>query len=237
MPSLLQVENLHAGYGPIEVLKGISIAVDEGEIVTIIGANGAGKTSTLMCISGCNRVREGKVLFSGEEIHHRPAHEIVRLGICQSPEGRKIFARMTVMENLEMGAYVRTDPAGVGKDLDQVFALFPILKERRAQLGGTLSGGEQQMLAIGRAMMARPRLLLLDEPSLGLAPLFVLKVFEIIRELNRRGVTILLVEQNARMALKTANRGYVMETGSIVIEDAAAKLLDDPRVKEIYLGE
>lgn len=234
---MLVLTDVHTGYGPIEVLKGISLTVEAGEIVTVIGANGAGKTTTLLTISGINPVRQGEIVFEGKRIDCLKSHEIVSRGICQSPEGRKIFARMTVMENLEMGAYVRTDPAGVGKDLDQVFALFPILKERRTQLGGTLSGGEQQMLAIGRAMMARPRLLLLDEPSLGLAPLFVLKVFEIIRELNRRGVTILLVEQNARMALKTANRGYVMETGRIVIEDAASKLLADPRVKEIYLGE
>ncbi len=234
---MLVLTDVHTGYGPIEVLKGISLTVEAGEIVTVIGANGAGKTTTLLTISGINPVRQGEIVFEGKRIDCLKSHEIVSRGVCQSPEGRKIFARMTVMENLEMGAYVRTDPAGVGKDLDQVFTLFPILKERRTQLGGTLSGGEQQMLAIGRAMMARPRLLLLDEPSLGLAPLFVLKVFEIIRELNRRGVTILLVEQNARMALKTANRGYVMETGRIVIEDAASKLLADPRVKEIYLGE
>ena len=234
---MLVLDQIRTGYGPIEVLKGISIEVREGEIVTVIGANGAGKTTTLMTISGINRVRKGSVTFNGERIDRLKPHEIVARGVCQSPEGRKIFPRLTVLENLDMGSYTRKDPDGVRKDLDAVFDLFPILKERRSQAGGTLSGGEQQMLAIGRALMARPRLLLLDEPSLGLAPLFVAKVFEIVRELNRRGVTILLVEQNARQALRAAHRGYVMETGSIVMADAASKLLDDPRVKEIYLGE
>jgi branched-chain amino acid transport system ATP-binding protein len=234
---LLQLEGVRAGYGLIEVLKGISIEVNEGEIVTIIGANGAGKTSTLLSISGVNRIRSGRILFRGEEIQKRPAHEVVRLGIGHVPEGRKIFPRLTVQENLRIGAFTREDRDGVRRDLERVSALFPILEQRRHQLGGTLSGGEQQMLAIARALMARPKLLLLDEPSLGLAPIVVSKIFDVIRELNREGVTVLLVEQNARMALKIANRGYVMETGSIGMSDSAARLLDDPRVKDAYLGE
>ncbi|HVY60778.1 MAG TPA: ABC transporter ATP-binding protein [Planctomycetota bacterium] len=234
---LLQLDGVRAGYGLIEVLKGISLEVNEGEIVTVIGANGAGKTSTLMCISGACRVRAGRILFRGEEIHRRPAHELVPLGIAQVPEGRKIFPRLTVAENLRMGAFTRNDPDGVKKDMDRVLGFFPRLGERFSQFGGTLSGGEQQMLAIGRALMSRPKLLLLDEPSLGLAPIIVLKIFEVIRELNREGVTVLLVEQNARMALKLANRGYAMETGTIVMADEAKKLLDDPRVKDAYLGE
>jgi branched-chain amino acid transport system ATP-binding protein len=190
-----------------------------------------------MCISGVNRVRGGRILFRGEEIHRRAAHEVVRLGISQVPEGRKIFPRLTVVENLRMGAFTRADPAGVKDDIDRVVGFFPRLGERFTQLGGTLSGGEQQMLAIGRALMSRPKLLLLDEPSLGLAPIIVLKIFEVIQELNREGVTVLLVEQNARMALRLAHRGYAMETGSIVMADEARKLLDDPRVKDAYLGE
>lgn len=235
--ALLRLEDVHAGYGPIEVLKGISIEIRSGEIVTIIGANGAGKTSTLMTVSGVVRARRGRVLYSGQEIHRLPPHEIVRRGVCQSPEGRKIFPRLTVLENLQMGAFTRKDHDAIGPDLERVFELFPILKERTSQPGGTLSGGEQQMLAIGRAMMGRPKLLLLDEPSLGLAPLFVMKIFDVIRELNKRGTTILLVEQNARMALRIAHRGYVMETGRILLQDDARKLLDDPKVKEAYLGE
>ncbi len=234
---LLSLSNLHAAYGQVEVLKGISLTVAPGEIVTVIGANGAGKTTTLMCISGINRLRKGEVRFSGEDISRRPAHEIARLGIRQSPEGRKIFPRLTVIENLEMGAFGRTDHAAVLADFDKCFELFPILKERRAQAGGTLSGGEQQMLAIARALMGRPKLLLLDEPSLGLAPMIVSKIFEVIRELNREGIAILLVEQNARLALKLAHRGYVMETGTITFTDSAATLLNNPKVKEAYLGD
>jgi branched-chain amino acid transport system ATP-binding protein len=234
---LLKLEGVRAGYGLIEVLKGISLEVGEGEIVTVIGANGAGKTTTLMSISGLVKVRAGRVLFGSEQISGRPAHEIMRLGICQSPEGRKIFPRLTVLENLEMGAFTRRDRAGIQEDLEKAFSLFPILKERRNQTGGTLSGGEQQMLAIARALMGRPRLLLLDEPSLGLAPLIVLRIFEVVRDLNRRGISILLVEQNARLALKLAHRGYVMETGEITIAGPAADLLQDPRVKDAYLGE
>jgi branched-chain amino acid transport system ATP-binding protein len=237
MSALLRVDNLHAGYGLIEVLKGITIEVNAGEIVTIIGANGAGKTSTLMCISGCNRVRQGSITFAGKEIHTLPAYEIVKLGVCQSPEGRKIFPRLTVLENLEMGAFTRNDRAGIKKDIEHAFELFPVLKERQKQAGGTLSGGEQQMLAVARALMGKPKLLLLDEPSLGLAPLIVLKIFDVIRQLNREGMSILLVEQNARMALKLAHRGYVMETGSITMSDKADVLLNDQRIKDAYLGE
>ncbi|HTF56697.1 MAG TPA: ABC transporter ATP-binding protein [Planctomycetota bacterium] len=235
--ALLKLDGVRAGYGLIEVLKGISLEVGEGEIVTVIGANGAGKTTTLMSVSGLVKVRAGQVTFGGESISGRPAHEIMRLGICQSPEGRKIFPRLTVLENLEMGAFTRSDRAGIQEDLEKVFSLFPILKERRTQTGGTLSGGEQQMLAIARALMGRPRLLLLDEPSLGLAPLIVLRIFEVVRDLNRRGISILLVEQNARLALKLAHRGYVMETGEITIAGPASDLLQDPRVKDAYLGE
>ena len=235
--AILDVKDLHSGYGPIEVLKGISLEVNEGEIVTMIGANGAGKTSTLMCISGVNRVRQGRIVFRDEEIQNRPAHRIVALGVSQSPEGRKIFPRLTVLENLEMGAFTRRDPAEIAAGLERAFTLFPILKERQAQAGGTLSGGEQQMLAVARALMSRPRLLLLDEPSLGLAPMICIKIFDVVRELNRQGTTVLLVEQNARMALKLAHRGYVMETGSIVMADRADALLNDKRIQDAYLGE
>jgi branched-chain amino acid transport system ATP-binding protein len=237
MAALLDVKDLRAGYGPIEVLKGISLTVNQGEIVTVIGANGAGKTTTLMTVSGCVRVRGGSVSFQGEELSAVPAHEIVRRGLAQSPEGRKIFPRLTVLENLEMGAFTRNDKPGIREDIDQAFHHFPILKERQRQLGGTLSGGEQQMLAIARALMARPKLLLLDEPSLGLAPMIVLKIFEVIRDLNRSGMSVLLVEQNARQALKLAHRGYVMETGSITATDRAEVLLNDPRIQAAYLGE
>jgi branched-chain amino acid transport system ATP-binding protein len=237
MDPLLKVEGVRAGYGLIEVLKGISLEVGEGEIVTVIGANGAGKTTTLMTISGVVKVRDGQVRFADREIAGMPAHEIMRLGICQSPEGRKIFPRLTVLENLEMGAFTRRDKAGIQADLEKSFTLFPILKERMNQTGGTLSGGEQQMLAIARALMGRPKLLLLDEPSLGLAPLIVLRIFEVVRELNKQGMSILLVEQNARLALKLAHRGYVMETGEITMSGPAATLLQDPRIKDAYLGE
>ncbi len=237
MPPLLHLDNVRAGYGPIEVLKGISLDVNEGEIVTMIGANGAGKTSTLMCISGVNKVRSGRIFFNGEEIQNLKPNLIVVKGLSQSPEGRKIFPRLTVLENLQMGAFTRNDPAGIQDDLEKAFAMFPILKERKAQAGGTLSGGEQQMLAVARAIMCRPRLLLLDEPSLGLAPLICIKIFDVVRELNRQGTTVLLVEQNARMALKLAHRGYVMETGSIVMADRADVLLNDKRIQDAYLGE
>jgi branched-chain amino acid transport system ATP-binding protein len=237
MAALLRVEDVRAGYGPIEVLKGISLEVNEGEIVTMIGANGAGKTSTLMCISGVNRVRAGRIVFNGEEIQNRPAHEIVAAGLSQSPEGRKIFPRLTVLENLQMGAFTRHDPKEIHADLERAFAMFPILKERQAQAGGTLSGGEQQMLAVARALMSRPKLLLLDEPSLGLAPMICVKIFDVARELNRQGTTVLLVEQNARMALKLAHRGYVLETGTILKSGPADQLLNDPKIKDAYLGE
>jgi len=234
---MLELEDLRAGYGNIEALHGISLSVGEGEIVTLIGANGAGKTTTLMTISGCVRARAGAIRFRGRDISGLPPHEIVALGLVQSPEGRKIFPRLSVAENLEMGAFTRRDPAGIAADQNRAFELFPILGERRRQPGGTLSGGEQQMLAIARALMARPKLLLLDEPSLGLAPLVVSRIFEVIRELNREGATILLVEQNAQMALKAAHRGYVLETGTIAMADAADKLLADPRVRSAYLGD
>jgi len=234
---MLELEDLRVGYGNIEALHGISLSVGEGEIVTLIGANGAGKTTTLMTISGCVRARTGAIRFRGRDISGLPPHEIVALGLVQSPKGRKIFPRLTVAENLEMGAFTRRDPDGIAADQKRVFELFPILGERRRQPGGTLSGGEQQMLAIARALMARPKLLLLDEPSLGLAPLVVSRIFEVIRELNREGATILLVEQNAQMALKAAHRGYVLETGAIAMADAADKLLADPRVRSAYLGD
>jgi branched-chain amino acid transport system ATP-binding protein len=237
MGALLAVEDFHAGYGPIEVLKGISLEVQPGEIVAVIGANGAGKTSMLMGISGCLRARRGRVVLEGEEIQNLSAHEIVRRGICHSPEGRKIFPRLSVLENLEMGAFARRDKPRIGRDLAHAFELFPILAERRGQAGGTLSGGEQQMLAVARALMGRPKLLLLDEPSLGLAPMIVVKIFEVVRRLNAEGMAILLVEQAARMALKLAHRGYVMEMGQIVFSNRADALLNDKRVQDAYLGE
>jgi branched-chain amino acid transport system ATP-binding protein len=235
--TLLKLDGVHAGYGMIEVLKGISLEVGKGEIVTVIGANGAGKTSTLNCISGIVKVRGGSITYDGQPIQNRPSHLIMQMGICQSPEGRKIFPRLTVLENLEMGAYTRNDKAAIKADIEKAFALFPILKERTGQLGGTLSGGEQQMLAIARALMGSPKLLLLDEPSLGLAPMIILKIFEVVKELNKEGMSILLVEQNARLALKLAHRGYVMETGAITMTDDAKKLLVNPKVIEAYLGE
>jgi branched-chain amino acid transport system ATP-binding protein len=234
---LLDVENLHAGYGAIEVLRGISLAIEAGEMVTLIGANGAGKTTTLLCISGALRLRGGRITFDGRPIEHLAAHDVVRAGISQAPEGRQIFPRLTVLENLKMGAYARRDQAKIKDDLDRNFALFPVLKERALQLGGTLSGGEQQMLALARALMGRPKLLLLDEPSLGLAPLVVQRIYDVLRQLNADGISILLVEQNARMALRCAHRGYVLETGAITASGAAGDLLNDPRVKQAYLGE
>jgi branched-chain amino acid transport system ATP-binding protein len=233
---LLQLQNVHTGYGPVDVLHGISLTVAPGEIVTMLGANGAGKSTTLMTICGINPTRQGSITFDGHSIGNRPPHEIVGLGLSQVPEGRRIFPRLTVRENLEMGAFQRTDTDAIAADLEKGFALFPILKERQTQLGGTLSGGEQQMLAIARALMARPKLLLLDEPSLGLAPLIVAKIFEIIGEINRQGTTILLVEQNANMALHVAHRGYVLETGRIVLQDEARNLMNNEQVKKIYLG-
>jgi branched-chain amino acid transport system ATP-binding protein len=235
--ALLHVEALRSGYGPIEVLKGISLEVRRGEIVTLIGANGAGKTTTLMCLSGINPARAGRIVFDGQPIAGVPADALVRRGLVQVPEGRKIFPRLTVRENLEMGAFIRRDRAGIARDLARVFALFPVLKERCSQLGGTLSGGEQQMLAIGRALMSAPAMLLLDEPSMGIAPLLVLRIFQAIRELNQEGMTILLVEQNARQALKLAHRGYVLETGEIVLAGPGDELMTHPRVREAYLGE
>jgi len=233
----LTIENLRSGYGPIEVLKGISLRVEPGEIVAVIGANGAGKTTTLGTISGLIAARSGSIRFGTHDLTQIPAHRIVRLGLAHSPEGRRIFPKLTVLENLEMGAFTRTNEAEIREDFARAYSYFPILKERKKQLGGTLSGGEQQMLAIARALMSRPAMLLLDEPSLGLAPMIVVKIFEVIAELNREGMGVLLVEQNARMALKLAHRGYVMETGSIVVEAPACELLHDPRIKAAYLGE
>jgi branched-chain amino acid transport system ATP-binding protein len=236
--ALLELKGVCAGYGPIQVLDDVSLALNQGEIVTVIGSNGAGKTTTLNCISGVVRTRQGIITFNGQPIQSHPSHEIVTLGISQSPEGRKIFARLTVLENLKMGAFTRRDKEGIQKDLAHCFALFPILDQRKHQTGGTLSGGEQQMLAIARALMARPKVLLLDEPSLGLAPLIVLKIFDVIRTLNKEdGVAVLLVEQNARLALKLAHRGYVMETGRITLTGPASDLLNNAKVQDAYLGE
>lgn len=235
--AMLEVKGIHTYYGHIHALKGISLTVEQGEIVTLIGANGAGKTTTLKTISGSLHPREGEIWLEGKRIDGLPADKIVERGIVQSPEGRKIFARMTVQENLEMGAFSRNDRAGIAQDLERVFKLFPRLLERRAQLGGTLSGGEQQMLAMGRAMMARPRVLMLDEPSMGLAPVLVEAIFETVVKLNQEGATILLIEQNAAKALQVAQRGYVIETGQIVLHDAAATLRKNERVRKAYLGE
>ena len=234
---LLEIEDMHSYYGHIQALRGISLTVDEGEVVTLIGSNGAGKTTTLRSIHGILPPKQGRIIFAGEEIQGVPAHELISRGIAQSPEGRRIFFRMTVLENLEMGAYHRNDASGIREDMDRVFTLFPRLKERTKQEAGTMSGGEQQMLAIGRALMSRPRLLLLDEPSMGLAPVLVERIFEIIREINKQGTTILLVEQNANIALEIATRGYVLETGTIVNSAPAAELREDPTVREAYLGE
>jgi len=234
--ALLELRDVHTYYGNIHALKGISLTVDEGEIVTLIGANGAGKSTTLKTISGLLRPRQGEVTFDGERIDGIPAHGIVAKGICQAPEGRRIFPRMTVRENLEMGAFQRAKGAELASDFERVYTLFPRLKERIGQNGGTLSGGEQQMLAIGRALMARPKVLLLDEPSMGLAPILVEQIFEIIKDINAAGTTVLLVEQNALMALGIARRGYILQTGEIVLEDAADKLIVNPEVQKAYLG-
>jgi len=236
--SLLELRDLRVAYDRIEAIKGISITVDQGEIVTLIGANGAGKTTTLKAISGVRTVVGGSIWFDGHDITKVPAHRRTEMGLCQAPEGRGIFPGMTVLENLEMGCYARADRKSAAKlaDLDRVFTLFPRLAERRAQVGGTMSGGEQQMLAIGRALMSAPRVLLLDEPSMGLAPMLVAQIFSIVTEINTQGTTILLVEQNAAQALRRANRAYVLETGRIVTSGPAAALLDDPAVKAAYLG-
>ena len=234
---VLELQDVHTFYGAIQALKGISLEVREGEIVTLLGANGAGKSTTLRSINGLNKPRRGRITFRGEEITDEPAHAIVKRGISQSPEGRRLFPRMTVLENLEMGAFQRRDRTAIKEDLDRVFTLFPRLAERRNQKAGTMSGGEQQMCAIGRALMARPKLLMLDEPSMGLAPIFVEKIFEIVIEINKQGTPILLVEQNALMALEVAERGYVLETGSIALADDAKSLRENEQVRKTYLGE
>jgi len=233
---MLELKDVHTYYGNIHALKGISLTVGDGEIVTLIGSNGAGKSTTLRTIQGLNKPRSGSIVLDGIELHKLPAHDIAALGVAQSPEGRMIFPRMTVMENLEMGAYVRKDMTSFQADLEHVFTLFPRLKERVSQKGGTLSGGEQQMLAMGRALMAKPKILLLDEPSMGLAPLLVELIFEIIKKLNDEGTTILLVEQNALMALSIADRGYVLQTGEVVLADEASKLMKNDMVQKTYLG-
>jgi branched-chain amino acid transport system ATP-binding protein len=235
--ALLEINDIHTYYGAIQALRGISIDVDQGEIVTLIGANGAGKSTTLNTVCGLLRPRTGSVTLEGEPIHELPAHEIVRRGVSQAPEGRRVFSRLTVTENLEMGAFIRKDKDAIRCDMERVYTLFPRLKERHRQVAGTLSGGEQQMLSMGRAMMSDPRLLLLDEPSMGLAPILVEAIFDTIVEINEQGCTILLVEQNALMALSVANRGYVMQTGEIVLQDSAAALRDNEMVRKAYLGE
>ena len=234
--AMLDVKDIHVFYGNIEAVKGMSFHVNRGEIVCLIGANGAGKTTTLRTISGLLRPAEGAIFYEDQRIDLLPAHQIVGLGVAQSPEGRRIFPRMTVRENLDMGAFIRRD-AGQGEDMDRIMDLFPILKERSRQAAGTLSGGEQQMLAMGRALMAKPKLLLLDEPSMGLAPIVVQTIFDTIRDINEQGMTVLLVEQNAAQALNLAHRGYVIETGRIVLEDEARALLANEQVRKAYLGE
>jgi branched-chain amino acid transport system ATP-binding protein len=235
--ALLEVNDIHTYYGAIQALHGVSVHVDEGEIVTLIGANGAGKSTMLNTICGILRPRSGTIYLQGEPIHELPPHEIVARGVSQAPEGRRVFGRLNVTENLEMGAFARKDKEGIKRDMGRVFELFPRLKERAKQVAGTLSGGEQQMLAIGRSLMANPRLLLLDEPSMGLAPILVEAIFDTIGEINAMGTTILLVEQNALMALSIAKRGYVLETGEIVLQDAASELEKNEMVRKAYLGE
>jgi branched-chain amino acid transport system ATP-binding protein len=236
--ALLEIENLHSYYGHVHALKGISLEVEEGEIVTLIGANGAGKTTTLRTVSGLLPPREGQVIFDGQVLNGVPAHQIVNMGISQAPEGRKVFATLTVQENLNMGAYsLGGAKEAIEENRRRVFELFPRLEERKTQVAGTLSGGEQQMLSIGRALMARPKLLMLDEPSLGLAPMLVKAIFETIQEINQGGVTILLVEQNARAALRLADKGYVLETGRTILSGSAEELIRDERVRKAYLGE
>jgi len=233
--ALLEVDDIHTFYGSIEALRGVSLTVDEGEVVTIIGSNGAGKSTTLRSISGLTPARSGQVMFQGSDITWIPAHELVSLGIALCPEGRHCFPRMTVRENLDLGAYRRRGPE-IAQDLDRVYDLFPRLKERERQKAGTLSGGEQQMLAIGRSLMARPKLLMLDEPSMGIAPILVQRIYETIKEINRQGVAILLVEQNANYALDVARRGYVLETGQVALANDSSQLRDDPEVQRAYLG-
>ena len=237
MTALLQLENVQTFYGNIQALRGISLTVEQGEIVTLIGSNGAGKTTTLRTIAGVLRPRRGGIRLGDADLTRVPANQIVRLGVSHAPEGRRIFPRMTVRENLEMGAYARADHAAIARDLERVFQLFPRVKERLAQRAGTLSGGEQQMLAIGRALMASPKILLLDEPSMGLSPILVETIFQIIRDINAQGTTILLVEQNALMALSVATRGYVLQTGRIVLHDKSERLLENAMVRKAYLGE
>jgi len=234
--ALLELRDVHTYYGNIHALKGISLTIDQGEIVTLIGSNGAGKSTTLKTISGLLRPREGEIWFEGKRLDGTPAHEVVVLGISQAPEGRRIFPRMTVRENLEMGAFQREKGSERDADFERVYTLFPRLKERLNQKGGTLSGGEQQMLAIGRALMARPKVLLLDEPSMGLAPILVEQIFEIVKDINASGTTVLLVEQNALMALGIAKRGYILQTGEIVLQDVADRLMTNPEVQKAYLG-
>ena len=234
--ALLEVDGIETYYGNIKALKGVSLTVEEGEIVTLIGSNGAGKSTTLRTISGLAHARAGAVRFDGKDITALPAQEIVAMGIAQSPEGRHTFQRMTVRENLDLGAYLRRDKSGINEDMDRIFDLFPRLKERERQKAGTMSGGEQQMLAIGRALMAKPKLLLLDEPSMGIAPILVDRIYETIQEINRQGMTILLVEQNANYALGVSRRGYVLETGAVALSDDSAKLRTNPDVQKAYLG-
>jgi branched-chain amino acid transport system ATP-binding protein len=234
--AFLEVDDIYTYYGNIQALKGISLEVNEGECVTLIGSNGAGKSTTLRSISGLTPPRKGAIRLNGQDISLLPAQEIVRLGICQSPEGRRCFSRMTVRENLELGAFLRRDSASIVEDMDRVFDLFPRLKERETQKAGTMSGGEQQMLAIGRALMGKPKLLLLDEPSMGIAPILVERIYETIAEINKQGTTILLVEQNANFALDVSKRGYVLETGRVVMSDESASLRTNPEVQKAYLG-
>jgi branched-chain amino acid transport system ATP-binding protein len=235
--ALLELDDVHTYYGAIHALRGVTLSVEEGEIVTLIGSNGAGKSTTLRTISGQLKPRQGQVRLRGERIDNRPAHEIVQMGVCQSPEGRRVFSRMSVHENLEMGAFSRTVAKGaLDADFDRVYGLFPRLKERESQKAGTMSGGEQQMLAIGRALMAEPKVLLLDEPSMGLSPILVEQIFDIVKTINQQGTTVLLVEQNALMALAIANRGYILQTGEIVLSDVASALAKNPAVRSAYLG-